>query len=119
MRKLSNIIKHQNVWANTGKVKGFDYLGCFVSQDGSSTKEIKPKTGLATVCGKAAPSSFLGRSGLINKWNSSLYGCESWTLTADTEQNTGEKYLKLTWYGHITRYFSMSKTFSWGKVFFF
>ena len=77
------------------EVENFKYLGSTLSKDGSSTKEIKIRLGLAT--------SAMTR--LNNIWKSNsislptklklykslvvsilLYGCESWTLTADTER---------------------------------
>ena len=147
-------------------VKDFKYLGSFVSADGSSTKEIKTRIGIATsamtrlaTIWKSNTISFRVKVRLYKSLvlSTLLYGCESWTLTADTERriqsfenkcyrrmlhisyrehrtndyvsqlvttHAGEqepllstvKRRKLTWYGHITRHTSLSKTILQGTI---
>lgn len=148
------------------EVKDFKCLGSFVSADGSSTKEIKTRIGIATsamtrLAGiwKSNAISFQAKVRLYKSLvlSTLLYGFESWTLTADTErriqsfENTcyrrmlhisyrehrtndyvrqlvtthaGEqepllstvKRRKMTWYGHVTRHTSLSKTIQQGTV---
>lgn len=66
-----------------------------VSEDGSSTKEIKARIGIATSAmailasvWKSKTISFLVKVRLYKSLvlSTLLYGCESWTLTADTER---------------------------------
>lgn len=74
------------------EVRDFNYLGSFVSTDGSSTKEIKTRIGIATSAMTRLAS--IWKSSLQAKvrlykslvLSTLLYGCESWTLTADTER---------------------------------
>ena len=77
------------------EVKDFKYLGSFVSEDGSSTKEIKARIGIATSAmtrlarvWKSNTISFPVKVRLYKSLvlSTLLYGCESWTLTADTER---------------------------------
>ena len=77
------------------EVKEFRYLGAVINSEGTSTKEIKTRLAIAL--------SSMAR--LTNMWRSkdiktrtkiklyktlvtsiATYGCESWTLTADTER---------------------------------
>lgn len=76
------------------EVEAFKYLGVTLTKDGSSTKEVKTRLGMATAA--------LTR--LTKIWKSTidfkvklklykslvvsilLYGCEAWTLTADLEK---------------------------------
>ena len=77
------------------EVKDFKYLGSFVSEDGSSTKEIKTRIGIATSAmtrlarvWRSNTISFPVKVRLYKSLvlSTLLYGCESWTLTADTER---------------------------------
>lgn len=77
------------------EVKDFKYLGSFVSEDGSSSKEIKTRIGIATSAmtrlariWKSNTISFPVKLRLYKSLvlSTLLYGCESWTLTADTER---------------------------------
>lgn len=76
-------------------VKEFKYLGSFVSEDGSSTKEIKARIGIAssamTRLAKIWRGNTISFPVKVRLYKSLvlstlLYGCESWTLTADTER---------------------------------
>lgn len=148
------------------EVDNFKYLGSSLSKDGSSSIEVKGRLGLAM--------SAMTRLNIIWKSNAicfpvklklyktlvvsiCLYGCESWTLTADLERRiqafehkcfrkllrisykahkTNEyvrqqvikyagsqepllatvKHRKITWYGHVIRHDSLSKTILQGTV---
>ena len=77
------------------EVKDFKYLGSYVSEDGSSTKEIKARIGIATSAMTRLAKIWRGNTisfpVKIRLYKSLvlstlLYGCESWTLTADTER---------------------------------
>ena len=77
------------------EVDNFKYLGSNLSKDGSSTKEIKIRLDLATSAmtrlesiWKSTYISFPVKLKLFKSLVLSifLYGCESWTLTADTER---------------------------------
>lgn len=95
---LVNNLPQTNIMLNGQRleeVENFKYLGSTVTKDGSSTKEIKTRLGIASSA----------RTRLNNIWKSNvislpikiklfkslvvsilLYGCESWTLTAETER---------------------------------
>ena len=77
------------------EVDTFKYLGATLSKDGGSTKEIKTRIALATAAmarlsriWRGKTISFSTKFRLYKSLVVSilLYGCESWTLLADTEK---------------------------------
>ena len=77
------------------EVDSFKYLGATLTKDGSSVKEVKARLSLATAAmtrlstiWKSSSIGFLVKLKLYKSLVVSilLYGCESWTLTADLER---------------------------------
>lgn len=89
------------------EVRDFKYLGSLVSEDGSSTKDIKARIGIATSAmarlasvWKSNTINFLVKVRLYKSLvlSTLLYGCEIWTLTADAEreiQSFENKYYRM------------------------
>ena len=148
------------------QVESFKYLGSTLTADGRSTAEVKIRlavamsamSGLSRVW-KSKDISFISKMKLFKTLVLSilLYGCESWTLTADLEKRIQAfenkcfrrllqipwfehktnvfvqeqvaalagpqepllavvKRRKLTWFGHVTRHNSLSKTILQGTI---
>ena len=77
------------------EVDTFKYLGALINKEGNSTQEIKARLAIAlsamSKLMKIWKSSSIETSTKIKLYKSlitsiALYGCESWTLTADTER---------------------------------
>ena len=160
---------HADITMNGQKleeVEAFKYLGATITKDGRSTTEIKIR--MATATAAMAKLSTIWRSRTISfptklKLYKSLvlsillYGCESWTLTAELEERIRSfemkcfrrllqiswrehrtndsvrlqvsslagpqepllstiKRRKLSWFGHVTRHNTLSKTILQGTV---
>ena len=61
------------------EVMAFKYLGATLTKDGRSTAEIKIRLDIAT-----ASMAKLNKIWSSKDLSTLLYGCESWTLTADS-----------------------------------
>ncbi|GFS04386.1 LINE-1 reverse transcriptase-like protein [Elysia marginata] len=98
-------------------VHKFKYLGATLHEDGSSTVEVRTRIALATAAfaklGKIWKSSisFKAKHKLFRSFVSSVltYGCETWTLLADTERriqafenNCLRKLLRISYKDHVT-----------------
>ena len=80
---------------NLEAVDSFKYLGSTLSKDGASTKEIKIRMAVAisamsklNIIRNSRNTSFKTKLNLYRTLAVSilLYGCETWTLTAETER---------------------------------
>ena len=78
------------------QVNSFNYLGSVLTSDGRCKKEIKRRIGLAKNSFQQMASIFKDRQLSIALkvrllkcyvWSVLLYGCESWTLSAETTKN--------------------------------
>ncbi|GFS00135.1 endonuclease-reverse transcriptase [Elysia marginata] len=98
-------------------VHKFKYLGALLHEDGSSTVEVRTRIALATAAfvklGKIWKSSisFKAKHKLFRSLVSSIltYGCETWTLLADTERRIQafenkclRKLLRISYKDHLT-----------------
>ena len=77
------------------EVDNFKYLGAIINKEGNSTQEIKTRLAIAiaamTKLSKIWNSSVISTRTKIKLYKSlitsiALYGCESWTLTAEMER---------------------------------
>ncbi|GFR90329.1 endonuclease-reverse transcriptase, partial [Elysia marginata] len=98
-------------------VHKFKYLGATLHEDGSSTVEVRTRIALATAAfaklGKIWKSSisFKAKHELFRSLVSSIltYGCETWTLLADTERRIQvfenkclRKLIRISYKDHVT-----------------
>ncbi|GFR78972.1 hypothetical protein ElyMa_004008700 [Elysia marginata] len=98
-------------------VHKFKYLGATLHEDGSSTVEVRTRIALATAAfaklGKIWKSSISlkAKHKLFRSLVSSIltYGCETWTLLADTERRIQvfenkclRKLLRISYKDHVT-----------------
>lgn len=106
-------------------VSSFKYLGATLTTDGRSTQEIKIRLGLATSAvtklhriWKSKDINFPTKMKLYNSLVLSifLYGCESWTMTAETtkrvqsfETKCMRKLLGISWKDRKTNEYVLSQ----------
>ena len=76
------------------EVDSFKYIGSTLSKDGTSTKEIKIRIAVAMsvmirlhINWKSRDINFPTKLKLCRALTLFIYGCESWTLTAETERH--------------------------------
>ena len=110
------------------EVDAFKYLGSTLTKDGRSTKEIKTRIGLATSAmarlnkvWRSRDISFTTKMRLYKALVVSilLYGCESWTMTAETtkriqtfETKSFRRLLGVPWQARKTNEFILQQVAS-------
>ena len=109
-------------------VDSFKYLGATITEDGRSVAEVKIRLATATSAmsrlskmWRSKEISFPSKMKLFRSLVLSilLYGCESWTLTAELERRieafetkSYRRMLGISWFQHKTNEYVLNKVFS-------